>query len=103
MAVDCRLNLLIVDRRGTQLGRRFSRLGSATVKRVRSSMTRVIFATLFCFGTLSAMVWADDPAQVNDTAVRDAVSRSLPFLEKEGVATCPAFWPRPVRCSAWLY
>jgi len=49
-------------------------------------MTRVIFATLFCFGTLSAMVWADDPAQVNDTAVRDAVSRSLPFLEKEGVA-----------------
>jgi len=48
-------------------------------------MTRVIFATLFCFGTLSAMVWADDPAQVNDTAVRDAVSRSLPFLEKEGV------------------
>src|SRR5882724_1176197 len=86
MAVDCCLNLLIVDRRGTQLGRRFSRLGSATVKRVRSSMTRVIFATLFCFGTLSAMVWADDPAQVNDTAVRDAVSRSLPFLEKEGVA-----------------
>src|SRR6478609_2114539 len=86
MAVDCRLNLLIVDRRGTQLGRRFSRLGSATVKRVRSSMTRVIFATLFCFGTLSAMVWADDPAQVNGTAVRDAVSRSLPFLEKEGVA-----------------
>ena len=49
-------------------------------------MTRVIFATLFCFGTLSAMVWADDPAQVNDTAVRDAVSRSLPFLEKEGAA-----------------
>src|SRR6266478_3883176 len=86
MAVDCRLNLLIVDRRGTQLGRRFSRLGSDTVKRVRSSMTRVIFATLFCFGTLSAMVWADDPAQVNDTAVREAVSRSLPFLEKEGVA-----------------
>ena len=49
-------------------------------------MTRVIFATLFCFGTLSATVWADDPAQVTDTAVRDAVSRSLPFLEKEGVA-----------------
>src|SRR3954453_11385620 len=49
-------------------------------------MTRVIFATLFCFGTLSAVVRADDPAQVNDTAVRDAVSRSLPFLEKEGVA-----------------
>ena len=49
-------------------------------------MPRVIFASLFCFGTLSAMVSADDPAQVNDTAVRDAVSRSLPFLEKEGVA-----------------
>ena len=49
-------------------------------------MTRVIFATLFCFGTLSAMVWADDPVPVSDTAVRDAVSRSLPFLEKEGVA-----------------
>src|SRR6476469_1342665 len=48
-------------------------------------MTRVIFATLFCFGTLSAMVWADDPAHVNDAAIRDAVSRSLPFLEKEGV------------------
>ena len=48
-------------------------------------MTRVIFSTLFCFGTLSAMVWADVPVQVNDTAVRDAVSRSLPFLEKEGV------------------
>ena len=45
-------------------------------------MTRVIFATLFCFGTLSAMVWADDGAQVNDTTVRDAVSRSLPFLKK---------------------
>src|SRR4051812_21344890 len=86
MAVNCYLNLLIVDRRGTQLGRRFSSLGRATVKRVRSSMTRVIFATLFCFGTLSTMVWADDQAQVNDTAVRDAVSRSLPFLEKEGVA-----------------
>ena len=49
-------------------------------------MTRVVFATLFCFGTLSAMVWGDDPAQVNETAVRDAVGRSLPFLEKEGVA-----------------
>src|SRR5258708_16484595 len=90
MAVDCRLNLLIVDRRGTQLGRRFSRLGSATVKRVGSSMTRVIFATLFCFGTLSAMVWADDPAQVNDTAVRDAVSRSLPFLNKPGLPSLEA-------------
>ena len=49
-------------------------------------MTRVIFATLFCLGSYSAVVRADDPAQVNDAAVRDAVSRSLPFLEKEGVA-----------------
>src|SRR6478735_624907 len=95
MAVDCRLNPLIVDSQGTQLGRRFSRLGSATVERVRPSMTRVIFATLFCFGTLSAMVWADDPAQVNDLAVRDAVSRSLPFLEKEGVA-----WMKDRRCMS---
>ena len=58
-------------------------------------MTRVIFATLFCFGTLSTMVWADDPAQVNDTAVRDAVSRSLPFLEKEGVA-----WMKDRHCMS---
>src|SRR3954468_9719260 len=95
MAVDYHLNLLIVDRRGTQLGRRFSRSGSATVKRARSSMTRVIFATLLCLGTLSARVWADDPAHVNDTAVRDAVSRSLPFLEKEGVA-----WMEDHRCMS---
>src|SRR5215475_13612539 len=58
-------------------------------------MTRVIFATLFCFGTLSDMVWADDPVQVSDTAVRDAVSRSLPFLEKEGVA-----WMARHRCMS---
>ncbi len=49
-------------------------------------MPRVIFATLFCFGALSATLWADDQAPVSDTVVRDAVSRSLPFLEKEGVA-----------------
>jgi hypothetical protein len=49
-------------------------------------MFRAFFLTLFCLCSLSAVVWADDPAQVNDTAVRDAVSRSLPFLEKEGVA-----------------
>jgi hypothetical protein len=58
-------------------------------------MTRVIFAALFCFCSLSAVVWADDPAQVNDTAVRDAVSRSLPFLEKEGVA-----WMKDRRCMS---
>src|SRR3954470_21081644 len=49
-------------------------------------MTRVIFATLFCLGSISGAVRADDPAPVNDAAVRAAVSRSLPFLEKEGVA-----------------
>ena len=49
-------------------------------------MTRVIFATLFCLGSISAAVRADDPAPVNDTAVRSAVSHSLPFLEDEGVA-----------------
>ena len=48
-------------------------------------MSRVFFLTLFCLCSLSAVVWAEDPAQVSDTAVRDAVSRSLPFLEKEGV------------------
>src|SRR6476659_2332043 len=58
-------------------------------------MTRVIFATLFCLGSISAAVRADDPAQVNDTAVRDAVSRSLPFLEKEGVA-----WMKDRRCMS---
>ncbi len=54
-------------------------------------MTRVIFATLFCFGTFGALVpanevRADEPAQVDETAVRETVSRSLSFLEKEGVA-----------------
>lgn len=58
-------------------------------------MTRMIFATLFCFGPLSAMVWADDQAPVSDTTVRDAVSRSLPFLEKVGVA-----WMKDRRCMS---
>src|ERR1700716_556349 len=58
-------------------------------------MTRVIFATLFCLGSISAAVRADDPAQVNDAAVRDAVSRSLPLLEKEGVA-----WMKDRRCMS---
>jgi hypothetical protein len=48
-------------------------------------MSRVFLLTLFCLGSMIATVRADDPAQVSDTAVRDAVSRSLPFLEKEGV------------------
>ena len=49
-------------------------------------MSRVFFLTLFCLCSKIAAVRADDPAPVSDTAVRDAVSRSLPFLEKEGVA-----------------
>src|SRR6202171_3638157 len=49
-------------------------------------MARMFFLTLFCLGSMIATVRADDPAQVSDTAVRDAVSRSLPFLEKEGVS-----------------
>jgi hypothetical protein len=40
-----------------------------------------------------AAVRADDPAQVSDAAIREAVSRSLPFLEKEGVA-----WMKDRRC-----
>src|ERR1700704_764214 len=58
-------------------------------------MTRVIFASLFCLGSISAAVRADDPAPVNDAAVRDAVSRSLPFLEKEGVA-----WMKDRHCMS---
>src|ERR1700733_13728572 len=49
-------------------------------------MSRVFFLTLLGSCSMIAMVWADDPAPVSDAAVRDAVSRSLPFLEKEGVA-----------------
>ena len=42
-----------------------------------------------------ATIRADDSAQVNDAAVRDAVSRSLPFLEKEGVT-----WMKDRRCMS---
>src|SRR3954468_19650538 len=49
-------------------------------------MSRVFFLTLFCLCSMIAASQADGPAQVNNTAVRDAVSRTLPFLEKEGVA-----------------
>ena len=45
-------------------------------------MIRWIF--LIVVGLFIAPVGADEP--VSDSAVRDAVSRSLPFLEKEGVA-----------------
>ena len=56
-------------------------------------MRRVFFLTLFCLGSMIAAVRANDPVQVSDTAVRDAVSRSLPFLEKEGVT-----WMKDRRC-----
>ncbi len=58
-------------------------------------MTRVVFATLFCLGSIRAAVRADDSAPVNDAAVRDAVSRGLPFLEKEGVA-----WMKERHCMS---
>ena len=54
-------------------------------------MTRGCFLTLlclgamFCLGSMVATVHADEPAQVGDAAVREAVSRSLPYLEKGGV------------------
>lgn len=43
--------------------------------------------TLSCLGLVSAAVLADEPAvsQPTDAAVREAVSRSLPFLEQGGV------------------
>src|SRR3954447_4760300 len=49
-------------------------------------MSRVFSLTLFCLCSTIAAVRADDRAPVGDTAVRAAVSRSLSFLEKEGVA-----------------
>ena len=58
-------------------------------------MSRVFFLTLFCLCSMIAAVQADDPAPVSDTAVRDAVSRSLPFLEEEGVA-----WMKDRRCMS---
>lgn len=43
--------------------------------------------TLVCFGLVRAAVLADEPAVTppTDAAVREAVSRSLPFLEQGGV------------------
>lgn len=58
-------------------------------------MSRVFFLPLFGLCSMIAVVHADDPAPVNDIAVRDAVSRSLPFLEKEGVA-----WMKDLRCMS---
>ena len=49
-------------------------------------MFRWLCLPLFCFGWMNAVVQADDAAPPSDAAVREAVSRSLPFLEKGGVA-----------------
>ncbi len=49
-------------------------------------MLRGLCLPLFCLGLMNAAVRADDAPQPSDAAVREAVSRSLPFLEKEGVA-----------------
>ena len=49
-------------------------------------MCRMFVLILCCFGLMIAVAAADEPSQVSDAAVREAVSRSLPFLEKEGVA-----------------
>lgn len=45
-----------------------------------------IFVVALCCLTMIAAVRAEDPTPVSDAAVREAVSRSLPFLEREGVA-----------------
>jgi hypothetical protein len=58
-------------------------------------VSRVFLPTLFGFCSMIAAVHAKDPVQVNDNAVREAVSRSLPFLEKEGVA-----WMKDRRCMS---
>jgi len=49
-------------------------------------MSRMFVLTLCCLCSMISAVRAEDPAQVSDTSVREAVSRSLPFLEKEGLA-----------------
>src|SRR3954469_13623796 len=58
-------------------------------------MLRFLVLPLCCLGSMIAAAHADGPAQVNDTAVRKAVSRSLPFLEKEGVA-----WMKDRHCMS---
>ncbi len=49
-------------------------------------MFRQIVVTLGCLGCLVGAVRADDSLAVDDGVVREAVARSLPFLEKNGVA-----------------
>ena len=58
-------------------------------------MLRFLVLPLCCLGSMIAAAHADDPAPVNDAAVRDAVSRSLPFLEKKGVA-----WMKDRHCMS---
>ncbi len=46
-----------------------------------------IFVWALCYlGSMIAPVHAEDPTPFSDAAVKEAVSRSLPFLEREGVA-----------------
>lgn len=46
-----------------------------------------VFALVLCWlGCIVASVRAEDPTRDSDAAVRAAIERSLPFLEKEGVA-----------------
>ena len=49
-------------------------------------MCRNCVVTIFYLGFMFAPVRAEDPTQLSDAAVKQAVSRSLPFLEDEGVA-----------------
>lgn len=49
-------------------------------------VTRHCLFALSCFGFLIAFSRAEDSTPPSDAAVLEAVARSLPFLEKEGVA-----------------
>ena len=49
-------------------------------------MKRLLCLVVCCFGFTINGVAADGPMYPSDAAVREAVSRSLVFLEREGVA-----------------
>lgn len=49
-------------------------------------MNRSLLLIMCCLCSATSAVRADDSAQVSDAAVRDAVARSLPYLEHEGTA-----------------
>ena len=56
----------------------------------------ISFVTTFCcLGLMSAEAIGDDANRVSDSAVREAVSRSLHFLETDGVA-----WMRDRGCAS---